>query len=110
MSIDLSKPASTNSYLRELYKKIFGITDAYPSGTDKTGVCGGTVSVSPSANAFANPSFIENTGVDGTITGVDEFGNTVTSYPMTAGKITPSRWIKVTAASAGVVLWRHYSI
>lgn len=73
------------------------------------GICGGTKTVTPGATAFDYPSYIENTGVDGTITGVDEYGNTVTTYPMTAGKITASRFTKVTAVSAGVVCWRHYS-
>jgi len=118
MALDLTKPQSTNSYLKELYKKIFGLgnespakfTPAGANGVDKSGVCGGTILVTPSANAFPQPSFIECTGADGTITGVDEYGNVVTTYPMTVGKITPSRWNKVTAVSAGVVVWRHYSL
>ena len=79
------------------------------AGVDRSGVCGGTVLVTPSADAFDHPSFIECAGADGTITGVDEAGNTVTTYPMTVGKITASRWTKVTAASAGVIVWRHYT-
>ena len=110
MAIDLTKPVSSNTFLQEIYKKIFGINSVTPSGSDRTGVCGGTVLVTPSATAFAQPSWIECQGADGTITGVDEYGNTVTTYPMTVGKITPSRFTKVTAVSAGVNVWRHYSI
>lgn len=110
MALDLTKSISSNAFLRELYKKLLGITPTNPTGSDRSGVCGGTVLVTPSANAFAQPSFIECAGADGTITGVDEYGNTVTAYPMTVGKITPSRFSKITAVSAGVVVWRHYSI
>ena len=80
------------------------------AGVDRSGVCGGTVLVVPSAVAFAQPSFIECAGADGTITGVDEYGNPVVNYPITVGKITPSRWTKVTAVSVGVICWRHYTV
>jgi hypothetical protein len=108
--LDLSKQNSTHAFIKQIYFKLFGITDASPIGSDRTGVCGGTKPVTPGTTAFDYPSFIECTGADGTITGVDEYGNTVTTYPMTVGKITPSRFTKVTAVSAGVVCWRHYSI
>ena len=108
--LDFTKAPTTNTILKEIYKKLFGITDTNASGSDRSGVCGGTKPVTPGTTAFDYPSFIECTGADGTITGVDEYGNTVTTYPMTVGKITPSRFTKVTAVSAGVVCWRHYSI
>lgn len=108
-TIDLSKTPSTHAFIKQIYFRLFGITDANLAGSDRTGVCGGIVAVTPGATAFDYPSFVENTGVDGTITGEDEYGNTVTAYPMTAGKITASRLTKVTAVSAGVVCWRHYS-
>ena len=118
MSFDTNKADSPMAILIQIAKKLLGfagettlktnVTDSL--GVDRTGVCGGTKAVTPGATAFDYPSFIECTGADGTITGVDEYGNTVTTYPMTVGKITPSRFTKVTAVSAGVVCWRHYSI
>lgn len=108
-TIDLSKMPSTHAFIKQIYFKLFGISDDNLLGSDRTGVCGGIAAVVPGADAFNYPSFIECTGADGTITGVDEYGDDVTNYPMTVGKITPSRMSKVTAVSAGVVCWRHYS-
>lgn len=118
MALDFTEWVGSETILRAIYEKLYGTNSETPQkiqlvandGSDRSAVCGGTELVTPSATAFAQPSFIECAGADGTITGVDEYGNTVTAYPMTVGKITVSRWNKVTAVSSNVVVWRHYTV
>lgn len=108
MALDITKPVSTNDFFREIYKKLFGIKDETPTGSDTTGICGGNVAVVAGVTEFEHPSYIECTGNDGTITYVDEYSNTVANYPMTKGKTTNFRVKKVTAATA-TGLYRCYS-
>lgn len=116
MSLDLTKAINNNQFLRALYSIFTGQTgyaavkqqSVNSLGDSNSGVCGGCVAVTPGATAFDYPSFIECTGSDGTMTYEDEYGNTVANYPMTQGKTTNFRVMKVTAASA-TGLYRCYA-
>lgn len=118
MSLPLTVPQTDNALLEAIYavlsnqsgESILKIQLVDAASLDRSGVCGGCKAVTPGATAFDYPSFIECQGADGTITGEDEYGNTVTTYPMTVGKITPFRMNKVTAVSAGVTAWRIYAV
>jgi len=107
-TLNLANANSTHAFIKQLYIKLFGISTQYPAGTDRTGVCGGNLAVTPGVATFDHPSFIECTGNDGTINYTDEYGNEVAGYPMTAGKTTNFRVSKVTAATA-TGLYRCYS-
>ena len=106
--LDLSKQNSTHAFIKQIYFKLFGITDASPNGSDRTGVCGGCKPVAASADAFDYPSWIRNTGADCTIGYTDEYGNIVAGYPLKSGEATDFRISKLTATT-GTGLYRIYS-
>lgn len=107
--LDLNNQNSTHAFIKQLYIKLFGITNSYPGGTDRTGVCGGCKAIVASANAFDYPSWIRNTSTtDCTINFTDEYGNEVAGYPLKAGEATDFRVMKVTATT-GTGLYRIYS-
>ena len=122
MAFNFNSNNTKEDYIKELFRRLFRIPEnnvtpapldtrlSDTAGLDRSGVCGGTILVTPSQTAFANPSWIQCKGADGTVTGVDEYGNTVTAFPMVVGEVSVSRWSKVTAVSAGVVIYRHYSV
>lgn len=71
MSLDLTKPVSSNNFLQELYKKLFGIGGETPlkvqhtdtAGVEKTGVCNGIdAAVASNTVNLPNPGYFEVTG------------------------------------------------
>ena len=116
MALDLTKPVSNNKLLQEIYQIVTSGTGVNPLktqdvnslGASNSGVCGGCLAVVAGPDAFNYPSFIECTGNDGTIDFTDEYGNVVAGYPMTLGKTTNFRVLKVTAATA-TGLYRCYA-
>ncbi|MFZ4545871.1 MAG: spike base protein, RCAP_Rcc01079 family [Bacteroidales bacterium] len=75
MSLDLSKMNSTHSFIKELYKKFFGLSGESPikiqqsgsDGLEKTGVCNGTdVAATSNTVDLPNPGYFE-VAVAGTV-------------------------------------------
>lgn len=75
MSLDLTKMNSTHSFIKELYKKFFGLLGESPvkmqlsgsDGLEKNGVCNGTDAAATSNTVdLPNPGYFE-VGVAGTV-------------------------------------------